>query len=86
MTADCLPDCSYCHPEPKACVKCLVTIPRAVEHRNLDGGMRLELHGWYGGTIDPFRPVGVWLCHPCASVFLRDNNAWLAKPLSEGRG
>ena len=84
IVVECLPECRYCHPEPKTCVKCHQVLPLAVQHRNLDGGMLLQLHGWYGGTIDPFRPIDVWLCDACAREFLEVNRPWLAKPLSEG--
>jgi hypothetical protein len=79
MTCD--PSCRQCNPPPEACARCNNVIPRSERHPsghgNLAGGLRLVLGGWYGGTIDPFLDVDMYLCDTCARRFLRDNR-WLA--------
>lgn len=42
------------------------------EHGNLDGGVKVTVHGWYGGTIDPgITPSpSLFLCDECATEFL----------------
>lgn len=68
-------DCRECHPLEVACDKCGSVIPRNIHHL-LEGGMRVDFQGWYGGSIDPLGRTDVTLCDGCAKDFLHVNQ-WL---------
>ncbi len=78
MSEDCLPGCEICHPPTYYCARCQNAIPRlgGEPRGNLAGGMAVNFHGWYGGTIDPGDDIEVLLCRTCANHLLYENK-WL---------
>lgn len=59
------------------CDRCQAPMPKLHEDdyfsTNMDGGMTIQAHGWYGGLIDPIGIHGGMtklLCNACGTEFM----------------